>query len=60
MARIQVPAARATLTESSEGLLITIPATKNWFAILFLGFWLAMWLFGEIIVTREIIFRPLA
>jgi len=55
MARIQVPAARATLTESSEGLLITIRA-GTWYAIPFLGFWLAMWLFGEIIVTREIIF----
>ncbi|MEA2679051.1 MAG: hypothetical protein QOK03_773 [Candidatus Binataceae bacterium] len=35
MARIQVPAARATFSESPEGLLITIPANKNWFAILF-------------------------
>jgi hypothetical protein len=54
MARIQVPA-RATLTESSEGLLITIRA-GTWYAITFFGFWLAMWLFGEISVTHEIIF----
>jgi hypothetical protein len=54
MARIPVPAARATINESSEGLLITIP-TSNWYAIPILGFWLAMWLFGEISVTREII-----
>jgi hypothetical protein len=55
MARIQVPAARATFSESSEGLLITIPANKNWFAILFLGFWLAIWLSGEVSVSRELI-----
>ena len=55
MARVPVPAARATLTESSEGLLITIRA-GTWYAIPFFGFWLAMWRFGEIIATREIIF----
>ncbi len=29
---------------------ITIPSRKNWFIILFLGFWLMGWAFGEIMV----------
>jgi hypothetical protein len=47
MARVKVPVARATISESSEGLVITIPARKNWFIILFLGVWLTGWVFGE-------------
>jgi hypothetical protein len=50
MAIVTVPAARATLTESPDGLLISIPAKKNWPVILFLGFWLTGWLLGEVTV----------
>ncbi len=47
--------ARATITESPEGLLITIPTKKNWFLILFLGFWLMGWLFGEVAAIHQLI-----
>jgi hypothetical protein len=55
MARISVPRARATISESPEGLLITIPAKKNWLIILSLGFWLIGWLFGEGSAIHELV-----
>lgn len=55
MATVEVPASRATMSESPDGLLITIPAKKNWLVILFLGFWLMGWLFGEVSVIHELI-----
>jgi len=35
-------------------LTITIPGKRNWFQVLFLGFWLTVWAFGEITVCRII------
>jgi hypothetical protein len=55
MARVKVPVARATISESPEGLLITIPAKKNWLVILFLGFWMTGWLFGEGSAIHELL-----
>jgi len=55
MARVKVPVARATISESPEGLLITIPAKKNWLVILFLGFWVTGWLFGEGSAIHELL-----
>lgn len=55
MATIKVTAWRATTSESPDGLLITIPSKKNWFLILFLGFWLAGWLFGEVAALHQVI-----
>jgi hypothetical protein len=55
MATGKVPAARATIRQSPDGLTITIPSRKNWFLILFLGFWLAGWLFGEVIALHQVI-----
>ncbi|HUO05935.1 MAG TPA: hypothetical protein VMU16_12130 [Candidatus Binataceae bacterium] len=52
MAKVEVPAARATISESANSLLITIPTRKNWFLVIFMGFWLCGWLFGEIMVSR--------
>jgi hypothetical protein len=60
MATVKVPGARATISESPEGLLITIPAMKNWFLILFLGFWLIGWLCGEVTVIFILIRGHLA
>jgi hypothetical protein len=50
MALVQPTKERATLTEDSLALMATIPARRNWFLILFLGFWLCGWLAGEIMV----------
>jgi hypothetical protein len=51
----RITAGRATTTESPDGLLITIPSKKNWFLILFLGFWLMGWLFGEVAAIHQVI-----
>jgi hypothetical protein len=51
----KVTGGRATVNESPEGLLITIPSKKNWFLILFLGFWLMGWLFGEVAALHQVI-----
>ncbi len=55
MATIKPPVARSTASESPDGLLIIIPAKKNWFLMLFLGFWLMGWLFGEVAVLHQVI-----
>src|SRR5450631_4372375 len=55
MATVQVSAGRATMSESPDGLLITIPARKNWFLILFMAFWLVGWFFGEVTAINQII-----
>ncbi len=55
MATIKIPTGRATASETADGLLITIPSRKNWFLILFLGFWLMGWLFGEVTALNQVI-----
>ena len=47
MARVAVPTAKASVSDTPEGLVINIPAAKSWWAILFIGFWLCGWAFGE-------------
>jgi hypothetical protein len=54
MARVAVPTAKASVFDTPAGLLINIPSTKNWFVILFIGFWLCGWLFGEVSVIRQL------
>ncbi|WP_101759228.1 hypothetical protein [Oceanicoccus sp. KOV_DT_Chl] len=50
MAKVDVSESRSIVSNTHNGLRIEIPAKKNWFLILFLGFWLVGWLFGEISV----------
>jgi hypothetical protein len=54
MARVAVPTAKASVFDTPEGLVINIPAAKNWFLILFIGFWLCGWAFGEVSVIRQL------
>ena len=42
---------RYSFEEGTSGTVITIPSRKNWFIVLFLGFWLIGWAFGEITVV---------
>jgi hypothetical protein len=42
---------RATILDNYPDLQIIIPAKRNWFVIIFLGFWLCGWLFGELFVS---------
>jgi len=39
---------RYTKHESARDMTICIPSKKNWFIILFLGFWLVGWVIGEV------------
>jgi hypothetical protein len=50
MALVQPTKARATVTEDALRMTLSIPSQKNWFVIVFLGFWLCGWLAGEIMV----------
>ena len=54
MALVQVPAARFVFEDRPTGLEITIPAKKNWFQILFTGFWMVGWVFGEVFAVRQV------
>jgi hypothetical protein len=47
MTRVEIPRARASIMETPTSLLVAIPATRNWFIVLFIGFWMCGWLFGE-------------
>src|ERR1700719_1961236 len=55
MARVEIPQARAAVTETPTGLRISIPASRNWFVVLFVGFWMCGWLFGECAVIKTLI-----
>jgi len=50
MAFEEVGNKRYQLEETASGIVISIPSRKNWFIILFLGFWLIGWAVGEISV----------
>jgi len=55
MAKVHPGKGRSSISDLPEGLQIVIPAKKNFFIIMFLGFWLAGWLFGEITVIKQLI-----
>ena len=55
MARVEVARARATIVDSPGHVTIVMPSRKNWFAILFLAFWMCGWLIGEVSVLRELL-----
>jgi hypothetical protein len=46
---------RAAIIEDFNGIQIIIPTKKNWFIILFLGFWLCAWFAGEFFAGREVL-----
>lgn len=46
-------ASRVTVTDGPGGLGLLIPPKRNWFIILFMGFWLCMWAVGEIMVPIQ-------
>ena len=54
MARVAVPTAKASVFDTPAGLVINIPSTKNFGLILFLGFWLCGWFFGEFSAIRQL------
>lgn len=53
-------ASRYAIRDDFATLRITIPARRNWFTVLFLGFWLTGWAAGEIIVGGMLVRGVLA
>ena len=54
MAVVEPASPRATSTDTPSGLEIVVPAKKNWFITLFLGFWLCGWAVGEVTVLTQL------
>ena len=52
--RIQPSSARYSIQESFNGIRASMPARKNWFAVLFLLAWLGGWTMGEVSAISEI------
>jgi hypothetical protein len=46
---------RYVMDELPGGILFTIRQKRNWFGILFLAFWLAFWLMGEVLVLGIVV-----
>lgn len=55
---VPIPKHRASWSDVAEGLEVIIPARRHVFAILFLPVWLAGWLFGEVMVIRQLLEKP--
>ncbi len=51
----EIPKERSTIETTASGLTITIPARKNHFTVLFVGFWLVGWVFGEITALAQVL-----
>src|SRR4030095_14423305 len=45
---VKPPAPKHTSENLGDKLMISIPSLKNWFLVFFLGFWLIMWVIGEV------------
>ncbi len=54
MARVAVPTAKASVSDTPDGLVINIPAMKSRVIGLFIGLWLCAWAFGEFAVLRQL------
>ena len=55
MSFVPVPGDIATVTESVDGLAVSIPAKRNLFVLVFLTFWLIGWAFGEVTVPLQLL-----
>ena len=55
MAKIEVGKGRGKVEQTNHGLRITIPSKKNFFLIVFMGFWLMGWAIGEVSVLKELL-----
>ena len=58
MARVEPIPARATVGDTPEGFMISIPTKKHYFAIVFLPVWLVGWAFGEVFAIRTLVLPP--
>src|SRR5262245_31140426 len=52
---VQPPPSRVKITDGGVRLTIEIPTKRNWFVILFLGFWLCGWAVGELMLPTKLL-----
>lgn len=55
MVKVSPAATRSTITVVPRGLRIVIPVRRHLFIILFLGFWLLGWAFGEVMAGAALV-----
>jgi hypothetical protein len=55
VAKIAPPSDRSTVVETAEGFLVSTPARRNWFVMLFLPLWLIGWFMGEVAVGNQLL-----
>jgi hypothetical protein len=55
MVKVSPTAARSTIEVVPRGLRIVIPVRRHLFTILFLGFWLLGWAFGEVTAAAALV-----
>ena len=53
MAKIEPPKLRVKISDERGNLRIVIPAKRNWFLILFMGFWLCGWAVSEVMIPQQ-------
>jgi hypothetical protein len=53
--RVHPPASRLKIVDDGNRVSVEVPSKRNWFLILFLGFWLCGWLAGEIMVPMKFV-----
>ena len=58
MVRVKPITGRSTVSDTLEGLRISIPSRKNVFMIAFLSLWLVGWGFGEVMVSGMLLRPP--
>ena len=51
--RVKPPPSRVVLVDGVDRITVEIPTRRNWFIILFLGFWLCGWAVGEVMVPMK-------
>jgi hypothetical protein len=56
MVKVPIPPPRATISEASNGLEVSLPPRRRILVMIFMSIWLCGWVFGEVMVIRELIF----
>ena len=55
MATVPLPTMRTAVSDGPEGLSFVIPSRRQWFAMVFLPFWLVGWCFGEVFAIGALV-----
>lgn len=52
---LAIPHMRSRIEDTPEGLLVVIPAKRNYLTLVLVGAWLCGWCFGEVSVIQQIV-----